>query len=230
MTEIARLLKDKACYLYVIDFPNKKKYFGISSNPIDRWKQHLGEKEGKSSLPVYVALRRYPDATFTVLVKGDRTYISQLEIEAIKKFQTRNHQFGYNISIGGESGMAGRTHSDEARLKRSITMKGRKKSEEVRARLRQAAKARCITLEDRQKRSIAAKARWTEEKKRKQSLERQGAGGPRAKLTEAQVRMIRSQYVKYSHTMGSIALARIYSVSNITILQIVANETWKNLK
>jgi hypothetical protein len=92
----------KVYYLYSINFPNEKKYFGISMLPTRRWKQHLDDSKNNSNLSVHAALRKYKDASFTILVKGEEAYICALEIAAIEKFQTRNPKFGYNIAAGGQ--------------------------------------------------------------------------------------------------------------------------------
>lgn len=56
-----------------------------------------------------------------------------------------------------------------------------------------------------------------------------GEENPNAKLTRDQVKAIRNEYVPYSQQYGSNALAKKYSVSNVTITNIVNYKTYKNV-
>ena len=101
---------------------NGKKYVGLSSaeRTSIRWKNGRGYREcsyfGR-------AIEKYGWSSFsheivaTNLTKEDA---ETLEIELIKKLETRNPNKGYNISLGGESGNVGecngfygKTHTDE---------------------------------------------------------------------------------------------------------------------
>lgn len=87
-------------YLYVIEFPNGKKYFGVSRNVGRRFEAHLHGKEGQKS-QVTLALRAYPEAQIRTLVCGYKTYIFALEAECIEQFETYRFERGYNIARGG---------------------------------------------------------------------------------------------------------------------------------
>ena len=50
-----------------------------------------------------------------------------------------------------------------------------------------------------------------------------------SKLTEEQVKIVRSSYVKYSRTNGCYALARRFNLHQTTIHAIVQNKTWKGV-
>ena len=58
------------------------------------------------------------------------------------------------------------------------------------------------------------------------NLNFKGETHPNAKLTEEQVKEIRSQYQAGSRLFGSVALARKYGVYHTTILAVVKLETW----
>lgn len=92
-------------HLYVLEFPNGKKYFGLSSNPSKRWGHHKKLSFGLSHFPVHLAIGKYgsDNVQFRILVIGSKPYIQQLEISAIEKFNTRDRAFGYNLSLGGET-------------------------------------------------------------------------------------------------------------------------------
>jgi len=93
----------RVSFLYKIDFPNGKGYIGISIDPLRRWKTHLRRAKRESSLPVHNALRKFPEAAFKVLAKGELEYIQELEIKAIALFETLVPK-GYNLGLGGTVG------------------------------------------------------------------------------------------------------------------------------
>lgn len=50
-----------------------------------------------------------------------------------------------------------------------------------------------------------------------------------AKLTEEQVRWIRANYVRYSHSRGALALARKLNVTGDTVQRIVDGINWAHV-
>ena len=54
-----------------------------------------------------------------------------------------------------------------------------------------------------------------------------GEKHPKAKLTLKQIDEIRARYVRYCRVNGSIALAKAYGVSSITIRDIISRRHWK---
>lgn len=97
--------RSRCYYLYVILFPNGKRYFGVTTNPRGRWLEHCkSARNGRSKAAVHEALRKHglSFVAFTVLVKGSESYIKQLEIAAIVKFDSLVGCSGYNISTGGD--------------------------------------------------------------------------------------------------------------------------------
>jgi len=88
-------------YLYCLDFPNGKKYVGLTQRPARRFRDHRGSA-AKGNNPVQKAIRKYGMPPLRVLCAGTKEYIADLEIKAIAAFQTRNADFGYNVSLGGD--------------------------------------------------------------------------------------------------------------------------------
>ena len=136
----------KLFYLYCLDFPNGKKYVGLSNDPVKRLRLHrFFAREGR--LPVNAAFRKHGAPQLRILCVGDRTYIAELEIKAIAAFRTREQEFGYNVSLGGElspslvpelaarAGLArrGRPHSAEHRARIAAANTGRTHTPEARA-------------------------------------------------------------------------------------------------
>jgi hypothetical protein len=91
--------------LYVLIFPNKKRYFGISKNAKKRFIEHTySGLRGSSNFPVHRAIRKYGHPILQILCVGRRDYIRELEVACINKFKTTDRRYGYNVSLGGESG------------------------------------------------------------------------------------------------------------------------------
>jgi group I intron endonuclease len=121
-----------AYLLYVIEFPNGKRYFGITSKTIrHRWMRHCSDARRGSNLPVHQAIMRYGTNNLVpqVLALGEKHEILSLEIEFIRFFRTTDRSQGYNVGLGGETSpmsspevaakRAGRRHSAETLKKMS---------------------------------------------------------------------------------------------------------------
>ena len=129
-----------AWQLYVLEFPNGKRYFGVTSRGLKvRLNGHCySASQGRPKLPVHLAIRKYgrDSVIARTLVIGERDYILDLEVKEIKAFNTTDRCFGYNISIGGDTVMTGRRHSEESREKNRIAHTGKTLSPEAREKLR----------------------------------------------------------------------------------------------
>jgi hypothetical protein len=93
------------CCLYVINFPNGKRYFGITTGkPRNRYLGHLKSARTGSRVPVAAAIRKYGAefALFKVLAIGDVEYIKDLEVASIAHFKSLVSANGYNVSPGGD--------------------------------------------------------------------------------------------------------------------------------
>lgn len=71
--------------------------------------------------------------------------------------------------------------------------------------------------------------RWDTHRSNMQDCLRHGTHKPPAKLTSAQVKEIRQRHSSLPKRGGTAILAEEFSVSRITIYQIVTRRTWKNL-
>jgi group I intron endonuclease len=102
-------------YLYKItNTLNGKMYIGMTTRPERRKYEHLRKKSGSFNL-VRLAVAKYGEAAFSfdVLVEGSHDYISDLEVKAIRHFNTI--AYGYNIQEGGspEKGSTVKHRSDD---------------------------------------------------------------------------------------------------------------------
>lgn len=123
--------------LYALDFPNGKRYIGISKNARTRFAYHLCAAKRGVTFPVYNAIRKYQDSiTFRILAVGTREYIEAMEVRAIAIYETRNPMFGYNVQLGGGKTRYGLKNSEQHRARISCALTGKPLSEEHVAKLR----------------------------------------------------------------------------------------------
>ena len=135
-----------SCFCYLHIFPNEKIYVGSTtqSSPEKRWLNGHGYK--KQPL-LWNAICKYgwENVRHKVIVCETPEEMWEKEKELIEEYDTTNHDKGYNLSIGGESGSYGYHFSKEARKKMSDARKGKKKNpltEEHKRKISESAKNR----------------------------------------------------------------------------------------
>lgn len=98
--------------VYVHTTPNGKKYIGYTGNNVKRrWGNGKHYKQHKH---FYNAIQKYgwENITHEIVFQTDnKQYALEKEMEYIKLYKSNNRKFGYNNSIGGESGFNGGKHS-----------------------------------------------------------------------------------------------------------------------
>lgn len=173
--------------------PNGKCYIGITGQePLKRWDGGRGYQKAKL---FYRAIQKYgwDNIKHEILLDGlTKEKACQKEIELIAEHKSNNHDYGYNVSSGGESGNAGVTASEETRHKMSLARKGAKRkplSEETKEKLRVANTGKKATPEARVKMSLARKGikrgALSLEARRKISESRKGITSPNKGRTGA---------------------------------------------
>lgn len=100
--------------VYKHTFPNNKIYIGITTktNPKERWRGGSGYSNNDLMTK---AIKKYgwENIKHEILYKNlTEEEAKQKEIELIAKYKSTNHQFGYNISTGGETSK-GYKHTQE---------------------------------------------------------------------------------------------------------------------
>lgn len=112
--------------VYMHTSPNDKRYIGITSQkPERRWRKN-GEGY-KDHVYFWKAIQKYGwnnfkhDILYAELTKEEA---EQKEIELIAYYDSNNIDYGYNMSIGGESGSKGYKYTDEQKRHMSETHKG----------------------------------------------------------------------------------------------------------
>jgi len=106
--------------VYLIKFPNKKHYVGITTTSFkERMKHHLSHANtGKQA--VHKAIFKYKEKIeWEVIDKADNwDDLTDLEVKYIKKYNSYIRNNGYNLTKGGD-GTVGYKHTKENNLKNS---------------------------------------------------------------------------------------------------------------
>jgi len=95
--------------IYIIrNLVNNKIYIGQSKDIKRRWAEHKRKYKNESEREhsyLYNAMRKYGISSFSfdVLEECDETILNEREIYYIDKFNSTDHNVGYNISPGGDS-------------------------------------------------------------------------------------------------------------------------------
>lgn len=150
--------------VYIHTCPNNKVYIGITcQKPEHRWNNGKGYKNNKH---FFYAILKYGwdnikhDILFDKLSEKDA---KQKEKELIKQYKSNQREYGYNNSIGGESGSSGCNWSEESKKAFSLSMKGKPSnrkgkhlSEEHKKKLSEKSKGKKLNEETKKKMSISS--------------------------------------------------------------------------
>lgn len=133
----------ESCTVYChINKINGKRYVGITSNPVTvRWNNGNGYKH---NVHFTNAIKKYGWDNFDHIIIAtnvSEAEAKQLEKKYIAEYQSNNHLFGYNNSLGGEP-MTGVKHSEETKRKMSESAKNKVVSEETKKKISKAIKNR----------------------------------------------------------------------------------------
>ena len=107
--------------VYLLTFPNGKKYVGITNNFERRMRQHKHSATTSIVTPLYAAIRKYgfDSITSTIVHRGSRSSAAHIEIATIRVMNLRDRQYGYNLTRGGDLSP---THTPEILAKLIITL------------------------------------------------------------------------------------------------------------
>lgn len=127
--------------VYKITAPNNKCYIGITSRkPEIRWSNGKGYSDVKSN-HFYRAIQKYGWENFKheILFENlNKEEACKKEIELIAEYKSNNPKFGYNLSLGGESGSYGYKHTPEqnkAKSERQLGKNHKPHSEEIKKKI-----------------------------------------------------------------------------------------------
>ena len=118
---------DRKYCVYCHTSPSGKHYVGITGQrPTRRWNNGEGYRE---SPHFYKAILKYGWENIKHEILYDKLSLDEArekEIELIRRYNSDNPQYGYNLSKGGESGFAGCSWSEERRKSAQQAMLGNK--------------------------------------------------------------------------------------------------------
>lgn len=119
-------MNDKYC-VYKHTAPNGKIYIGITSQEVSRrWRKGKGYYQNEHFTR---AILKYGWDNFTHEILFDdltKDKACEKEAELIELYNSNDDRYGYNKSDGGECSAFGIKHSEETKLKMSISHRGRK--------------------------------------------------------------------------------------------------------
>ena len=124
--------------------PSGKVYIGIAKNIKHRWRNNGSGYKG--STRIWYAIQKYGWDNFhhQIVAKNlTRSEACDMEITLIKKYNSTDPDFGYNLTAGGQHG----TLSQESIAKLSESLKGHPVSDKVRAILTECHKIPIICIE-----------------------------------------------------------------------------------
>jgi group I intron endonuclease len=107
--------------VYLISFPNKKKYVGITTTSLKERKQSHISHKNTSNLPVHNAIAKYgKEVEWKIIDKANNwDDLCKLEIKYINIFKSHIDEKGYNLTTGGD-GTVGYKHSKESNKENSV--------------------------------------------------------------------------------------------------------------
>lgn len=162
---------------------NGKKYVGKTGRTLlQRWGNHIRESRRKQNSLIRRAIHKYGSNSFEIK-EIDRTNSFEIsnyrEMFWIAALQTYRRPLGYNLTYGGEGGMAtlemkekiskantGKIRTKEMRARLSLAKLGSKLSEETKAKIAAAGRGRKASLETKIKLSLSKKGRIVSEEAR----------------------------------------------------------------
>ena len=185
------------------NFVNGKLYIGSSNDFIRRWKDHRNcLRKGSSKSPrLQRAWLKYGESSFgfSVILRCDQSRMllhEQCAIDALRP--------SYNTAPIVGSGMGGRHHSEESRLKISRARMGRKVTPETLEKMRLVATGKKASLASRikcsesmrgKRNNLGNKASYETRLKMSQSLKEQYLSGKRSRIQPIRHRNAKGQIV-----------------------------------
>ena len=106
-------MKEILCGIYCIENTiNGKRYIGLSRDIERRWIEHRSELNRKDHVNQYLqsAWNKYGEDSFKFYIVElcDEESLSDRECHYIDKYKTLSHEYGYNLTVGGENTSCGK--------------------------------------------------------------------------------------------------------------------------
>ncbi len=219
-------------YVYLIhNIINNKAYIGKASDIPKRWAKHITIafcKREKEKFYIHRAIKKYGVDSFVISEVqkfNDEKECDEAEVYWIKFFNSRNKDFGYNLTDGGE-GCLGRKVSEKTRKKMIEKATGRKHTEETKEKLRKINTGKRLSPEAREKASQANLGKIISQEQRIK-ISRATKGKKKQLLTKEQVIEIRRLYEEENWSQAQIA--RFFNIKQRNVSFVATYRTWKDL-
>lgn len=247
-------MNDFSVYVHVS--PNNKLYFGITHlKPERRW--GTNGRGYRCNSHFWRAIQKYGWENFQHIILLNtlsKEVACECEKYLIAKYDTRNPDFGYNYSVGGDKTALGNKLSDETKEKIRQFQLGRAKSESTRKKLSDAHKGRIHgpmseyhklkisiansgkILSDEQKQKISQSKKgksFTEEHKRKLSESHKGKPGHKMSEENRQKLIVANSKPKSDATKKKLSIAhkgKTLSQEHREKIRQANIESWKRRK
>lgn len=209
--------------LYIITFPNNKKYVGITTNFSARKNKHKNraKKSKYNHLKIYRAINKYGFDNLQWSVDNNYSTWDELnksEINIISKLKTNLIEFGYNSTAGGE-GHLGFSPSKETRDKISKANKGKIISD---------SQKQFLSLTRMGKNNPMYGRPTSKKQKEAASKASKGEKNINSKLTNKQATEIRNKYKSGDYLI--IELAKEYNLNKNTVSKLLKNKSYVDLE
>ena len=167
---------------------NGKCYVGKTEKvPNKRWREHCGGANGKSTLALHRAIRKYGESSFILETLASKVPSNEINtMERIWIFLLNSvAPNGYNMTLGGDGG----TPTPEVRKKMTASVK-KTWADPVRRKSWVAAVTKSLQTEEyREKQRIITKKRWDDPEERRVWEAKNGSPETRKKIKAASKRM-----------------------------------------
>lgn len=242
--------------VYVHISPSNKLYFGITHlKPTRRWGANGAGY--KCNRHFWAAIQKYGWDNFQHLILLDnvsKEVACECEKYLIAKYNTRNQNFGYNYSVGGEKTalgnvlsddtkekirqfQLGRTKSESTRKKLSVAHKGKKTgpmSEEHKLKISRGNSGKVLSEETKRKISESRKGKvFSEEHRRKLSEAHKGKSGHKMSEENRQKLILANSKPKSETTRKKLSDAhrgKVLSAEHREKIRQANIESWKRRK
>lgn len=186
-------MSEYSVYMH-INKQNNMRYVGITSQNVSvRWQNGNGYRKQPH---FWRAIQKYGWDGFEHIIVANGLTAEEaygLEIELISKYKTTNNKYGYNKSVGGESGAKGVEHSEKNKAACSAVLKRLWENPNFRESALLKLRESSQTEQARAKRAESNRNRVvTDETRRKMSENRKGKG--RIKRTPEQIERMKAHH------------------------------------
>jgi group I intron endonuclease len=220
-------------YIYIVhNIVNNKVYVGQTTNLRKRWNHHRSTASSitKKKWPLHRAIVKYGIESFVFTLIQEVQNKDELDLAEqywIKHFNSRDRNYGYNLTDGG-NGPSGAKRSEETKQKMRISKLGKKRSAEDRQKMSDGRRGIPLSTTHKQSMSKSRQNKYNGEDnnfygKHHSDKSKEKIG----KLKIEDVISIRKEYQLGNVTKQELAIK--YNVLVDSIANVISKRTWKDI-